>query len=153
MAGSIIDGLPPVSAMLPWLAGPWVLRRAVDNGASMIGAATFIDCGDGRFDYAEHGVLTLADGHRLDAMRRYRFEPSGDGFNVWFAGCPALLFHRVAVRPAGSKLVGNARHLCGDDLYESRYELRADGSFSVCHAVAGPRKRYAIDTDYTRDRK
>lgn len=117
----------------------------------MTGTASFVERHDGRFDYAEDGLLTLADGHSLEATRRYLFETTADGFTVRFAGSPARLFHRVALRPAGAKLVGVALHHCGDDRYESRYEFRCDGSFSIRHAVTGPRKNYAIETDYWAD--
>jgi hypothetical protein len=132
------------------LVGSWMLRRAIDNGASMIGTASFADFGGGRVDYREQGPLRLPDGQVIDAERRYIFEEADDGFIVWFAETPPRLFHRVALAEDGTDLVGTASHLCGDDRYDSRYEFRADGSFSVRHMVVGPRKRYAIATLYSR---
>jgi hypothetical protein len=119
----------------------------------MIGTATFTGRGRGRFDYAERGELKLTNGRRLDAERHYLLEETADGFTVWFAEAPPRLFHRIALRWTGQALVGAGQHLCGDDRYDSRYAFCADGSFSVHHAVAGPRKDYAIETRYRRDRK
>jgi hypothetical protein len=119
----------------------------------MTGKAVFIGRGGGRFDYAEHGELTLADGHRLDAERRYLFEEAADGFTVWFPEAPPRLFHRIVLRSTGQILVGIGRHLCGDGRYDSRYAFHVDDSFSLQHAVAGPRKAYAIETRYRRDGK
>jgi hypothetical protein len=150
MAASTIDARPPASGALRWLAGSWTLRRSIDNGASMVGTATFLGRIDGRFDYAERGRVTLADGRILDAERRYLFEQTGDGFAVWFAESLSRLFHRVALRRLGTSLAGGGAHACGDDRYDTRYEFRADGSFLVTHAVHGPRKCYVMETRYTR---
>jgi hypothetical protein len=150
MGASITDALPPVSDVLRWLAGSWTQRRSIDNGASMVGTATFLGRLDGRFDYAECGRVTLADGRMLDAERRYLFEQTDDGFAVWFAESLPHLFHRVALRRLGTSLVGGSAHACSDDRYDTRYEFRADGSFLVTHAVHGPRKCYVMETRYTR---
>jgi hypothetical protein len=150
MDASTTDALPSVPGLLRWLAGAWTLRRSIDNGASMIGTAVFTHRGDDCFAYAEHGELTLANGCRLDAERRYLFEEAIDGFTVWFPEAQPRLFHRVALRREGEALIGGGLHLCGDDRYDSRYAFHADGWFSVRHAVGGPHKRYAIETRYDR---
>jgi hypothetical protein len=150
MAASTTDGLPPASGVLQWLAEAWTLRRSIDNGATMVGSATFIGCGGCRCHYLEHGRLTLADGRILNTERRYLFEATGDGFAVWFAGSPSRLFHRVALHRREASLVGDGSHLCGDDCYDTRYDFRADGTFLIAHAVHGPRKRYVMETRYAR---
>jgi hypothetical protein len=132
------------------LAGPWSFRRSIDNGASMTGTATFVRGADGQFEYFERGRLRLPNGAIIDGERRYLFEAHEAGFSVLFAETPPRLFHRIALRRHGASLVGDALHLCGNDRYDSRYEFCPDGSFYVRHAVAGPRKAYAIETSYTR---
>jgi|HubBroStandDraft_6_1064221.scaffolds.fasta_scaffold209496_2 hypothetical protein len=136
--------------LLGLLTGSWLLRRSIDNGVSMSWTATIISHDSGRFAYHEHGRLRLADGQEIDGERRYLFEECDGGFNVLFAESPPRLFHRVALIPTGSSLTGEAAHLCGDDRYDSRYRFDADGSFTIEHAVMGPRKRYRIETLYTR---
>lgn len=116
----------------------------------MLGTATLVARADGRFDYREQGRLTLAGGHILDAARRYVFAAEPRGFAVLFAETPPRLFHRVALEETASGLAGTGSHRCGDDRYDSRYEFSADGSFTVRHAVIGPRKRYTMTTRYTR---
>ena len=132
------------------LAGSWRLTRTIDNGASMTGTAAFGDRGEGHFDYREQGRLRLPAGRLIDAERRYVFTDEDGGFAVWFAENPPRLFHRVVLVCAGSCLVGQARHFCGEDRYDSRYEFAADDTFRVDHAVRGPRKRYAMSTRYAR---
>jgi len=116
----------------------------------MTGTAIIANLSGGQFQYHEQGHLHLADGQVIEAERRYLFEECRGGFTVLFAESPPRLFHRIVLNSAGSSLVGHAMHLCGEDRYDSRYEFRADGSFIVEHAVRGPRKRYAIVTNYSR---
>jgi hypothetical protein len=131
------------------LVGSWVLRRSIDNGATMTGHAFIAARGNRHFDYEERVCLQLADGRMIDGERRYLFEECADGFAVSFAENPPRLFHHVALERAGPSLIGTAVHLCGADQYDSRYEFRADGSFVIEHAVLGPRKRYTISTHYS----
>ena len=132
------------------LLGSWSLSRSIDNGTSMAGTATFSDGGNRRYPYVEHGTLQLADGQIVNAERRYIFEEAESGFAVLFAETPPRLFHRIALTREGANWVGDAVHLCNEDRYESRYEFRPDASFTVRHAVRGPRKQYVIRTRYTR---
>jgi hypothetical protein len=132
------------------LTGSWSLRRSIDNGVSMSGTATIASLDDGRFSYHERGRLRLADGYEIDGERRYLFEESDGGFSVFFAESQPRLFHRIVLDRTGTGLVGEGTHLCGDDRYDSRYRFSADKSFTIEHAVSGPRKRYRIETLYTR---
>jgi hypothetical protein len=138
-------------SVLRAITGSWLLRRSIDNGASMNGVALFTDLGAGRLDYREHGQLRLPDGQVIDAERHYIFTDDADGFSVWFAETPPRLFHRVVLSHVGPSLIGEATHICGDDRYDSRYEFHADGTFAIRHAVRGPRKHYDITTRYRRE--
>jgi hypothetical protein len=149
MDASTTKALPSATGLLRWLEGAWTLRRSIDNGGSMIGTALFTGRG-GCYEYTERGELTLANGCRLDAERRYLFDEAIDGFTVWFLEAPPRLFHRIALCRTGPALIGGGLHLCGDDRYDSRYAFHADGWFSVRHTVAGPHKDYAIETRYER---
>ena len=136
--------------VLSSLAGSWLFRRSVDNGASMIGTATITSRGDGQFDYHERGELRLPDGQTVAGECRYPFAECAGGFSVLFAETPPRLFHRIVLHGIGPRLIGDGTHLCSADRYDSRYEFRFDGSFVVQHAVHGPRKRYTITTRYWR---
>ena len=117
---------------------------------SMSGTASITHHNCGRFAYYERGRLRLAHGQEIDGERRYLFDECDGGFDVLFAESPPRLFHRVALTETGSVLTGEATHLFGEDRYDSRYRFDADGSFTIEHAVIGPRKRYKIETLYTR---
>jgi hypothetical protein len=131
--------------------GSWFLSRSIDNGASMVGTAIIAARGNGQFDYHEQGQLRLPDNRMIEGERRYIFEEETGGFMVLFAESPPRLFHRITLSSVGLSLVGSAIHFCAEDRYDSRYEFRGDGSFVVEHAIRGPRKRYTINTRYSRD--
>jgi Family of unknown function (DUF6314) len=137
-------------SLLGSLTGSWLLRRSIDNGVSMSGTATIVSLDDGRFAYHERGWLRLPGGQEIDAERRHLFDERDDGFSVFFAESPPRLFHRVVLDRSGSSFVGEGSHLCSEDRYDSRYRFDGDNSFTIEHAVAGPRKRYKIQTRYSR---
>jgi hypothetical protein len=116
----------------------------------MTGTATLVQNNAGQFDYREHGQFRLPDGRTLGAECRYIFALEDDGFTVLFAETTPRLFHRIVLQRSGSTLAGNGTHVCGNDLYDSRYEFCADDTFTIRHAVTGPRKRYTIATRYSR---
>lgn len=134
------------------LNGAWLLHRQIDDGSLMAGAARFNQRGNGWLDYQEWGRLRLVDGRTLGTERAYIFEETEGGFAVFFTQAPPRLFHRVTLEANGRNLVGDATHHCAADRYDSHYEFRANGSFTVEHRVCGPRKRYTSVTRYARPR-
>jgi hypothetical protein len=138
------------SGGLPALAGAWMLDRHIDGIASMSGMAVFEASESGWLAYREAGQLLLASGQSFHAERRYLFQPRPNGFAVFFAEAPPRLFHDVVLTERQGFFAGEATHLCAQDHYRSRYEFRSDGTFSIHHAVHGPRKCYRSDTRYRR---
>lgn len=137
--------------MLERLAGRWSLDRKIVGRGSMRGVATFEAGADGWTQYFEEGRLRLDSGESFDATRRYGYRALPTGFAVFFSEAPPRLFHEVHLKPAREDgLRGQATHLCGRDLYRTDYVFRPDGSFSVRHAIQGPRKEYVIATCYRR---
>lgn len=132
------------------LDGAWRFDRRIDDLASMSGTAVFAADEPGRLTYREAGQLRLADGQSFQAERRYLFRARADGFAVFFAEAPPRLFHDVVLTERQRIWSGEATHLCGADEYRSRYEFRPDGTFSIHHAVRGPRKSYRMETSYRR---
>jgi hypothetical protein len=138
--------------VLARLDGDWTLVRHVDGRPLMSGLATFSANHDGSLAYHERGRLHLADGQALEAERRYLYRASPTGFAVFFFEKPPRLFHNVGLERAPSGLVSKASHRCKDDLYLSRYEFLADGTFFIRHEVSGPRKSYTLETSYGRSK-
>jgi hypothetical protein len=134
------------------LEGDWTLDRHVDGRALMKGFATFRANHDGSLACREHGRVHLADGQAFEAERRYLYRASPTGFSVFFFEEPARLFHDVALEMAHGRLMSEASHRCKDDLYLSRYQFLADGTFLIRHQVSGPRKSYTLETTYDRSR-
>ena len=133
------------------LAGRWRQVRTLSPGGSYAGEAVLAPIDDTRLQYEERGILTLADGQRLAASRRYVFALEGGQIGVYFDEQPQRLFHRLdfAYAGAGTARAG-ADHHCGLDGYRSTYAIQSNDAFSVTHRVSGPRKCYAMTTDFSR---
>jgi len=133
-----------------FLRGGWSLWRQISDGGSMSGTAVFAPAGGGDLAYREHGTLRLANGASFQAERRYVFRRRTGGFAVFFAETPPRLFQDIVLSEAGGILTGEGTHLCAADTYVSRYSFSPDGSFSIRHAVRGPRISYCSETLYRR---
>ena len=133
------------------LAGRWRQARTLSPGGTYNGEAVLAPIDATRLHYEEQGVLTLADGQRLAASRRYVFALEGGQIGVYFDEQPQRLFHRLDFAYAGA---GTARaaadHHCGLDGYRSTYAIQSNDAFSVTHRVSGPPKCYAMTTDFSR---
>ncbi|CAN5425456.1 hypothetical protein BH11PSE4_BH11PSE4_10060 [soil metagenome] len=116
----------------------------------MAGQASYSVDHDGSLVYREQGEVRLAGGASFASERAYLYRQRPTGFAVFFMENPPRLFHAVVLTRISDALAGDARHLCAADLYLSRYEFRADGTFSTRHDVSGPRKNYVLETTYCR---
>lgn len=135
---------------LSGLVGVWSFRRSVSGGSIMTGQATFVPAGGDRLSYAETGTLTLADGKDYAFERHYIYELRGGGFRVLFDEKPPRLFQDVELELNGGALIGSGFHNCAPDVYSSAYRFDLPVGFRIAHDVSGPRKAYAIVTDYAR---
>lgn len=130
------------------LTGTWRFTRTIDNGARMEGIALFTPREEGWLHYREDGTMRLPGGQSFEAYRSYLYAPMAGGFAVYFDEDPPRLFHEILL---GDGLTGHAPHQCAADLYESAYRFSKDGSFTVVHAVSGPKKGYRMETIYRRE--
>ncbi|MGJ7507686.1 DUF6314 family protein [Variovorax sp. GT1P44] len=151
-----MPGLSPwgtAETVFDGLEGTWDLVRTIENQATMTGVAVFTPQPVAMLKYREECRVRLADGKAFDAHREYRFERSADGFSVYFGEEPLRLFHRIRIVPDAVALFGSAPHLCAPDTYDSSYRFLVDGTFTIRHAVRGPRKDYVSDTVFSPRRK
>lgn len=123
--------------------GVWRLERTIRQADGVTGAfsgqAVFSADGHGALDYVEDGQLTLGAAPAMRATRRYRW---ADGLHVFFEdGRP---FHQVPAKG------GRATHLCPPDTYVVDYDFSAWPNWRAKWRVTGPRKDYAMISDYTR---
>jgi hypothetical protein len=131
-----------------YLAGRWRLERIVPQFGEMRGAATFTAAPAGLI-YREDGISTIA-GASYPFFRSYLYAPGEDGFAVYFEASATRLFQRVVLKPCAGGQGGNAIHVCGEDVYRSRYKLLDTGVLVIRHAVRGPRKAHQILSRLTR---
>jgi hypothetical protein len=129
--------------------GLWAVARRIDDAAGgqagqFDGQAVLEPEAEQDLVYAEAGSLQMGAGPAMTATRTYRWHFVGDRVEVFFAdGRP---FH--GFRPADGDV--EAKHLCGADLYRVRYEFGAWPVWTARWEVRGPRKDYAMVTQYRR---
>ena len=123
-------------------AGRWQLeRRIVQRGgpaARFSGVAEWTGDGDA-LDLLERGTLHLGDQPPMQAERRYR----------WLADLTVLFedgryFHQVPAKG------GPAGHWCAPDMYRVMYRFGRWPAFETVWRVRGPRKDYAMVSEYRR---
>lgn len=130
-------------------AGAWqIMRRITDNlgqqGGRFVGQAVLEPDAQGGLIYDETGQLHLSSGPVLTAQRRYLWGFEDGRVVMRFAdGRP---FHDFA--PKGQS--GDIRHLCGDDIYDVRYDFTRFPSWTARWQVTGPRKDYVSFSTYSR---
>ncbi|WP_350459670.1 DUF6314 family protein [Amaricoccus sp.] len=128
-------------------AGLWRIERRIDDlraGAegAFRGEARFRPASGG-LDYAETGTLRLGTAPPLTASRSYFWrEGVGDMIEVRFQD--GRFFHRFAADDP----TPSAEHSCDPDQYAVRYDFRRWPNWRAEWRVVGPRKDYAMVTDY-----
>jgi len=127
-------------------AGRWRVSRIIDDdrmggqAGTFAGDALFQPRPDGALYYAEEGELRLGPGPSFRAMRSYLWRAEGGRIVVDHGdGRPFHSFEPAA--PA-------AEHLCGADLYVVRYDFAAWPRWRAEWTVRGPRKDYAMVSDF-----
>jgi hypothetical protein len=131
------------------LAGQWLLRRVVSDGARFEGSALFEPLCSDQLLLRESGELVLAGGRRHQASNCWRWRLAGEAhLEVHFAGRNAL-YHSLALRREAGGWFGSACHPCGVDRYEASYEIGQD-RIGIVHRIAGPRKCLTVNADFAR---
>ncbi len=130
-------------------AGDWLLHRTIDDRAAREAGdyratATFLPDGN-EYDYAETGLLKIANRAPLSATRHYRWRAQGPLIAVDFAdGSPFHSFDPTKDHPTD-------RHACAPDLYQVSYDFTRWPNWQATWIVRGPRKDYTSVSTYSRD--
>ncbi|MCL7464769.1 DUF6314 family protein [Phaeovulum sp. NW3] len=134
--------------MVPALAdfeGRWrlvrMIRQADGQTMRFQGEAVFAPVAGG-LRYREAGVLVIPGEGTLRAERDYLWRDAGGRIAVDYADGRA--FHDFD--PADPQ----AHHRCDPDDYRVRYDFARWPDWRADWAVTGPRKDYAMTSDYTR---
>ena len=126
-------------------AGDWALLRVIDDArgghaARLEGRARFVPDAGG-LAYEETGLLSLPGQPPMEATRRYLWRAASAGIEVFFED--GRFFHLIGpgARP-------EARHDCPPDRYVVAYDFSHWPDWSTRWRVEGPRKDYAMRSDY-----
>ncbi|MFV0515606.1 MAG: DUF6314 family protein [Jhaorihella sp.] len=131
-------------------AGGWRLSRRIEDAhAGQVieaeGRASLTEDGEGRLCYLETLRLFPPGQAPLTGTRRYLWQAQAPGIAVRFEdGRP---FHRIALGQADPGDV----HDCPPDRYAVRYGFGQWPRWCTQWHVRGPRKDYAMWTEYRRD--
>ncbi|SDK89118.1 DUF6314 family protein [Aliiruegeria lutimaris] len=129
--------------------GLWWMERVIEDRRAgetlrLSGRAELSAAGDGRLHYCETGQLDLADGQKLQAVRRYFWHAEGGTIRVDFEDDRYFhSFDPAAVAP-------DAAHWCDPDQYDVRYDFARWPRWASVWQVLGPRKDYTMTTRYRR---
>ena len=122
--------------------GDWRIMRTITNAsgpdATFVGRANWTPKGEGLL-YVETGELHMSGQPAMHAERRYFWDAQ---LGVWFDD--GRFFHQV---PASG---GDTAHWCDPDQYDVHYDFSGWPSFETRWKVRGPRKNYAMITQYSR---
>jgi hypothetical protein len=129
--------------------GEWIIERVIEDvragrSGRLDGIARFEPIAGG-LAYAEEGQLRMGDAPSLTATRRYTWHDAGAGtIEVRFSD--GRLFHRFYADEPAPRAV----HDCPPDQYRARYDFARWPRWTAEWRVRGPRKDYAIVTEYRR---
>ena len=121
--------------------GDWRIERRIhdrmlNHEVRFTGLARFTDQGFNTLGYVETGELFIPDQKSITATREYRWSfVEGEVFVSYSDGSPFHSFH-----PSSESW--GARHLCGPDVYDVKYDFRKWRKWTMTWEVKGPRKDY-----------
>ena len=149
-----------------WLRGTWKIKRKVtqNNNGNLIGyvelgTAIFSTCSESiqlenlncrPLHYLEKGTFVQQDtGKGFLFKREYLYVFSSENVaDVLFyepdTNNHLKFFHRLNF----DKKVITAKHLCINDLYETKVQVKNEKGFETAWKVTGPNKNYSIHTLY-----
>lgn len=150
-AAGQISPAPAFEQVFAALAGEWRLDKNFSDGARFCGAARFIAIGANAMRLDEEGVLALATGSSLKAVRQWDWVlEEGRGLTISYPPeSGGGVYHRFEPHFSAGEWTGNASHLCAADSYEAGYIFRP-GFIYVAHRVTGPKKDYRIEARFSR---
>ena len=132
------------------LEGEWNLSRNIVPGGQMSGRGVFKRTGDNKLEYNEVGILTLDNGHVLQAQKRYDYFLKDEGkIEIYFADgvTSGELFQTLVFNEEG---MAKAEHFCNPDHYKSEYDFSGlPEVIKINHEVTGAKKDYVSETTLT----
>lgn len=169
------EALYVAAAAFRGMQGTWTLRRKVSSRLPSMpnglfeGTARFHprnptdDMYSAEYLYVEDGTLTMDNGLKFPATRRYayRYQESNDRITAWFVDGDGLsvgdFFNKLEFyQPSDVEhgWLAKGHHWCSPDTYKSSCEFRFRGAsletFGITYDVSGPKKDYSHESWYSR---
>jgi len=130
------------------LVGEWYLARTVSTGETLTGKAVFKPLSELCLLMHEEGELELQNGTFVHASRDWYWHlPQADQLAITYDKCGLENYHAMEMVARCGRWFGEAKHLCGEDVYSGSYMFSNDG-FEINHSVRGPQKNYSLISRY-----
>jgi len=138
----------PFTSVFENLVGEWCLEREVSTGESLQGAAVFTAVSKLSLLMHEEGELQLQSGMFIHATRDWYWHlHKTDELSVTYDEMRLQNYHSMRMSFRVDEWLGNAEHLCGEDIYSGSYAFWCD-RFKIHQRVKGPKKNYSIISRY-----
>lgn len=130
------------------LAGSWRLKREISTGERLEGKAVFEAISDTAFLLREEGELVLLNKAQIPAARTwFWYLCDGEVLEVTYDEARLEKYHLINLVRCETVWYGEAKHLCGLDIYSGEYEFFKD-HFEIRQTVKGPNKDYSVFSVY-----
>jgi hypothetical protein len=137
------------------LAGKWSIQRTINSSHSDLlgtftGEALYKKSSDLLLHYREEGLLERAQCESSCAFREYYFFYNKE-IEVYFDAKLTRLFHKIELKlEERYPLKAEAKHYCGEDVYNMAYTFVSEREYRTIVSVKGPRKDYVINSTYNK---
>ena len=132
------------------LSGLWNLKREISTGERLVGKADFEFISKSAFLLREEGDLTLANGVTIAASRNWYWHLSESQIlEITYDKTRDQDYHLIHINRDWKSWFGEAKHLCGADLYSGEYRFYENG-FEIKQAIKGPNKDYTVVSRYSK---
>ena len=121
----------------PWAISRQIIDRTQDAKLTFRGR-----CKVSGGWYQETGQIVLPNGQTLSSTRRYRWDATSEGVDVYFDD--GRFFHWIDLAHTAPQ----ARHFCDPDSYAVSYKFTQWPVWTSLWKVKGPRKDYEMQSSY-----
>ncbi len=126
----------------------WKLERVINQDAPIFGVMHLRRTSPRTFIWQECVQTPLKGQGMIEGVQNYHIERQGHILSFYrdAGGKKSVLFQTFNLKQPDTTSI----HLCGQDRYESAFQICTPSDIRIKHTVAGPRKDYIMQTHYFR---
>ncbi len=143
------------------LEGGYFIKKVVHKGSPTMttisengvilatgeGTAQFLKIGKNTLLYREDLLINYHNSAtRIPAFKEYKYIFKDNKIKKYFVN-DERLFYKMNFT---SSVTAQAEHICGEDIYNTKYSFFDEDSFSLSYEIYGPNKSHIIITNFNR---